>query len=1244
MAKKRLTKSRKSTRKSDKSSEQTSSVENKFSDVESTSLLSNKPDSFARPTNELDEISRKRRVESPNNQNTHAEKRTKTNILNNDRSDAILEHMKQGYGHLKTSDISVKDVKSLYGFLERENFPDILLNYVKNELTGKFIKLIGEGQEFSAELLAIISALLSRNIDKSTFWEECISELGDDRFQNLFKSSLKFIISDCSFPVKSCLLDFVTCCIYKLEIEVVRKQILSITRVAILSHIHPKKIQIILDENKSWKKSWASWIKKYRTAEENKETSLIEAMDFEKDWLHELLCVLDIFHNDQISPENFLQSDGISFLLKIGEFILAILVSPPTRNYANFLIDDHLSALLFLQISKKVKEISKERSILLEKTGNSIMHYEKSYINDLAGEILSNSDRENSTERLIFSLQKSVFHDENLKAQILDFCFLNMSSFKLPGTIRKHLMVLAEEDVIRLADMHGIRTKQLKTELSLSKNDIIMYMECKLSNLTLPQDSFFYTYATEKDLWNETILELRKDPRMIGSILPKLNLQLLSMQDYLFRSYSFSIMESHRILVEYVENLVSAMQPAPSLKKENNWTIFGGESDSAISISGISVSYVGKNKIDEKIPSKVLADISLSFTDLEERKKWLLMNPGDIFYLVSIKARRTGPQEIWENSYNGTDSKGRTAKEFFNIQTIRGCELVEVLSNSFNLKVDEFGKPLIYEAYREQNINEHYKPNIIFRVSLDQKRYLEDVASMKIEDSSEESITMFSSFNLLVRGPKTLDWCKSGLEKFKSSLLYPEERQIVPLWLENALLGHFNIENCQYPYVMRNLNQDSRSNTIELNGSFQDLEQVSSLISEDFQEFKIKSEFRELNDNIQDVLDNFNSSSLISEEKSLKRKFRVSFHYELGEDKLTPKDCTIQEVGIAYRGPFEDSAFYFEKSANILSSLAKARAVIRGCLPGITMTEGSIDSMVINNIVSNLVNKPSPGRVMVIARSKNCLNKVFSEFLKNTDVNESSIIRLDRESNWESDPYWSRWTPGGTLRWYEGRRQVLLNFSGRLSVSLGKDDGISRSCESANSFFYYQLIPLWQDFQSFMADSDNVNDLFRQFPFSNFFSDNSEKFSQFLKKNPSNLNLSSAKIFFIGCWTYLEEMFSEIQSLRSLEVLYSSYDKYRYLCTKHSKVVFSTFEGFFDYQNLAQGLQISYDSIIILEGEKFSETETLIPLILTRSSSNDFSLQRIILMASEENNEEEYKTPNTFGRLKKLGVPCIKLD
>src|SRR5579859_5517349 len=235
---------------------------------------------------------------------------------------------------------------------------------------------------------------------------------------------------------------------------------------------------------------------------------------------------------------------------------------------------------------------------------------------------------------------------------------------------------------------------------------------------------------SQKSLFDPRILEY-EDLSNIGSRplpLPKLNLEYLTIPDFLYRSFLLSRYESlYQVRVD-IEDVLRRMKPEIQYPVGN--TAFKGYSKMAIQVPKIHIMEISPPKVGEDWPSLVRGEVYLDLETLpmHARREWAQVRQDDVLFLLYVK--------LSDKTTNGTTEMSY-AKQL-GIQHVRSAEVAQVLDeNQRPLKGDKLDDDGRFLVPRKRTL----------RLRLDARQWKEDNAlavAGKIED-------VYDSINVVVR-------------------------------------------------------------------------------------------------------------------------------------------------------------------------------------------------------------------------------------------------------------------------------------------------------------------------------------------------------------------------------------------------------------------------------------------------------------------------------------------------------------
>ena len=204
--------------------------------------------------------------------------------------------------------------------------------------------------------------------------------------------------------------------------------------------------------------------------------------------------------------------------------------------------------------------------------------------------------------------------------------------------------------------------------------------------------------------------------------LPKLNLQFLSVKDYLLRNFVLYRLESAFSIREEICDAVRRMGPRRSLVPGSgaSTTTFGGWARMAVPLMapGLSVDEVSKPLLGETVPGHVHATLTVDLahfaSNSEVRGEWESLREHDVVFLVCCEnpspeaaaaATLEQPQQQQQQGGSGSGKKPSSRKsgkgggsgggsseeelkvfvERYGVRCVRGCEIFEVRDEDNNL-------------------------------------------------------------------------------------------------------------------------------------------------------------------------------------------------------------------------------------------------------------------------------------------------------------------------------------------------------------------------------------------------------------------------------------------------------------------------------------------------------------------------------------------------------------------------------
>ncbi|KAI5643113.1 intron-binding protein aquarius [Phthorimaea operculella] len=264
--------------------------------------------------------------------------------------------------------------------------------------------------------------------------------------------------------------------------------------------------------------------------------------------------------------------------------------------------------------------------------------YARFEISDETGDPMSDRDMTLAHYSRITSLQKAAF------AKFPDlrlFALANVASVDTRETLQKHFGNLSDTALRAIATYLNLVPPEGKEEEApwhrldkeFLKELLISRHERRISQLE--ELNSMPLYPTEEVIWDENVVptEIYSGDNCLA--LPKLNLQFLTLHDYLLRNFNLFRLESTYEIRQDIEDAVYRLAP---WRSEDGSVYFGGWARMAHPIKSFAVVEVAKPNIGEKAPSRVRADVTVTLSVRNEIKhEWENLRKHDVCFLVTVR-------------------------------------------------------------------------------------------------------------------------------------------------------------------------------------------------------------------------------------------------------------------------------------------------------------------------------------------------------------------------------------------------------------------------------------------------------------------------------------------------------------------------------------------------------------------------------------------------------------------------------
>ncbi len=997
-----------------------------------------------------------------------------------------------------------------------------------------------------------------------------------------------------SANIRTHLLAFIISAFQSLDSGIVRKECAPLVSISMWHNLSSEqKREKKLEQSVQLRKVWRAASKRYDAADDATKGRL----RFERSWLYAM--ILDFFRQ-LYDPSS--KADNLKYCERFIEFLSDLESQLPTRRYVNTLLHD-LNTLAIIRLSLMYNE---EANGLLRDLHTLLSHYAYFSIDDQSG---VQHSREEAYERhcaQLASLQRTAL--KHFKDKLIILALANFGSLEKRQDIEEHLTVLDDEELTTLTEELELRVSY--PELSRIVCDRATIMEILLS--TFERRKTFQENAqnlsilpTETALFDPTLLRNETYNGFQALALPKLNLQYLTVGDFLWRSFILHRCEAFFEIRKDIEDTLKRLRPSTG---RNGETQFEGFSKMALQVSRLAVLEVVPPMVGDDKPAAVNAEVWVDINRLADnvRKEWESIRPDEVVFLVSV--------DVTKNVSNGAGAEKSDMKKL-GIKHIRAAEVTQM--------IDDNGRPLRNFA-GQQSIGR--SRGFRFQVKLDATMYQQDE-----DHTARGKPDVYKSANLLVRRRGRENNFKAILQSIRSLTL--SEVPLAP-WLHDVFLGYGNPSGATYPNISNKIRK------VDYRDTFLDWQHLIE---------SFPGKVVEPTDDAQGsfgppyVLEDINKGPAPAPEKLMKKRRREP---EPEHPAASPQSIQVSTYKPPNTGPYPIDAV---KLNHVRFTPAQVEAIISGTQPGLTVIVGppgtgktDVATQIINNIYHNFPKQ----RTLLIAHSNQALNQLFQKIVA-LDIDERHLLRLghgeeelDTESNFSKH--------GRVESFLENRDRYLLEVD-RLAQNLNAPGAHGSSAETAGYFNSVYVEPTWTRFQETINDPQITKEaIIEAFPFHLYLSNAPQPLF------PENANKEAVLDIVNGCYHHISKIFTELADVRPFEILRRDRDKANHLLTNEARIIAMTSTHAAMRRREIVDLGFHYDNVIIEEAAQITEIEDFIPLALQNPKKGITPLQRVVLCGDHLQNSpivqnlafRQYANleQSLFARLVRLGVPAIILD
>jgi intron-binding protein aquarius len=1023
---------------------------------------------------------------------------------------------------------------------------------------------------------------------------DIFSDRGDD-FSSLFHRILSMSI-DPSLSTRSRMpiISFIIGAFQSLENVLIRQQCAPLVSISIWHNlVSDEAREGVIAKSPTLKKAWRAAGKRYDAADEPTKAKL----RFERSWLYTML--LDFLQKLNGAEKH--QKDNLLYCERFLELLVDLLSQLPTRRYVKTLLKD-LNLLPIIRLSQLYRT---PENALFRDLYSLLKHFMDFAIDDYSGEALSTQAVYDLHNQELARLQRTAMR--SFKDKLMILALSNLGSIEQRSELESQLSSLEESELQTLCSQLGFRTSYPKaSNINLDRH---FYMEVLLTfyerRLSF-QDAAakLNIVPTEDSLYDPALMRNETYDGSRPLAIPKLNLQYLSIGDFLWRSFLLYRSESFFQIRKDMESIVKRMQPRTN--RDGSLT-FDGFSRMAIPITKPAIIEVAPAKVGSPNPAFVRAEIAIEVGRLADhiRREWDSLRPDDVVYLLAVQS--SAPAQL-----GARDQIAEAPRMTY----LRTAEIVQVL--------DEQGRALRQQA--GQTNGHGGRPRVRkLLVNMDASAFKADK-----DRQAHGKSDIYPLINVVAR--------RKGRENNFKSILQTMQKLIVsdmtlPSWLQDIFLGYGDPSGAQYTQLPNRLKSVDFRDTIldwpHLVESFpgKTIEPSGSESSSFGPPY---------------VLEWVEGQPAEAPAAPAKKRRRG----QAEEPEQAPSTIRVSTYKPPNPGPYPVDA---PKLNTVRFTPAQVEAIASGTQPGLSVIVGppgtgktDVATQIINNIYHNFPNE----RTLLIAHSNQALNQLFQKIIA-LDIDPRHLLRLGHgEEELDTDSNYSKY---GRVESFLDNRNHYLSEVMRLAASIGAEGAHGNSCETAGYFNTVYVQPAWAKFwDQAQAEGASNEDIIASFPFHSYFSNAPQPVFDASASKETVLDIAS------GCQRHIDRIFSELEDIRPFEILRQPRDKANYLLIKEARVIAMTSTHAAMRRQEIADLGFHYDNVVMEEAAQITEVESFIPTALQNMKNGELPLKRVVLCGDHFQNspiiqnlafrQYAHFDQSLFLRLARLGVPVITLD
>lgn len=384
-------------------------------------------------------------------------------------------------------------------------------------------------------------------------------------FSSFFRRVLSLSLdTSLSSTIRTNLLSFLLGAFQSLDNGLVRKECAPLVSISIWHNLENELArERKFEEQSQNRKAWRAAKRRFEAADEESQAK----MQFERSWLYTLL--LDFVTStyrarageslpDSIYSMLIRYSEDVPYCERFLEFLTDLESQLPTRRYVNTLLKD-LNVLALVRLSPMFND---QENGLLRDLFVLFRHFVNFSIDDSTGTQYSRSQSYERHYEDLARLQRTAL--KHFKSKLTILALSNYGAIEERQDLEGHLSPLTDSELVELCTLLGFRTgypptagiqalRGLLMEVLISAHERRKTFQEAVRDLN--------TQPTEVELYDPSLVRNEAYNGSRSLAIPKINLQYLSVGDFLWRSFILYRCEQFFDIRRYLEDVIRRLQP-----------------------------------------------------------------------------------------------------------------------------------------------------------------------------------------------------------------------------------------------------------------------------------------------------------------------------------------------------------------------------------------------------------------------------------------------------------------------------------------------------------------------------------------------------------------------------------------------------------------------------------------------------------------------------------------------------------